>query len=213
MSSSIIDFVNCHTENEEGNTKYVNDKCLNVKEINCENGYVQNTIKMNSLTPNSYLGLDANNNMVSKNDPVSSSSPYAIYSSTSTVQTVVPNVPQSVSFGSSLLIINNKVVVNPAFTTFTISDVGVYLVDLSISCNVIGGVSGGSASLIFKRNGAVFLTDTVEAVASTTLVSSKLNLKGFMNVVSGTPSIVSFDLETTNNDMPFTNAQLSITPI
>lgn len=79
MSSSIIDFVNCHTENEVGIQKYTGDKCLNVKEVNCDNGYIGDTIKMYSLTPNSYLGLDANNKMVSKAPPDNTTPAYWSY--------------------------------------------------------------------------------------------------------------------------------------
>ena len=39
MSSSIIDFINCHTEKILGHTKYINDKCLDVKEVNSEKIY------------------------------------------------------------------------------------------------------------------------------------------------------------------------------
>jgi len=160
MSSSIIDFVNCHTENETGQTKYINDKCLNVKEINCDNGYIQNTIKMISLTPDTYLGLDASNNMVSKETPISSSSPYAILSGVLSPQIVSAGTNQLVRFTSATIIRQNKVVIDPSFETFTISDAGVYLVDLSITCDVINGIS----SLEFLLNEfSQFLLDRVEA--------------------------------------------------
>jgi len=44
MSASIIDFVNCHTEKELGNTKYINDKFLDVKELNGETIYQNNVL-------------------------------------------------------------------------------------------------------------------------------------------------------------------------
>lgn len=209
MSSSIIDFVNCHTENETGQTKYINDKCLNVKEINCDNGYIQNTIKMISLTPDTYLGLDANNNMVSKETPISSSSPYAILSGVLTPQVVPAGTNQFLNFGSSTIIRQNKVDIDPSFQTFTISEVGVYLVDLSITCDVING----SASLAFLLNEfSQFLLDRVDA-NSTSILSSKMTLKGFMNVVAGTPSFCRFRISAENNGMTFRNPQLSITPV
>jgi len=44
MSSSIIDFVNCHTEKELGNNKYINDKFIDVKELNGETIYQNNVL-------------------------------------------------------------------------------------------------------------------------------------------------------------------------
>jgi len=209
MSASIIDFVNCHTENEVGDTKYINDKCLNVKEINCDNGYVQNTIKMRSLTPDTYLGLDANNNMVSKETPISSSSPYAILSGVLTPQTVPSGTNQFLNFGSSTIIRRNKVDIDPSFQTFTISEVGVYLVDLSISCDVINGI----ASLSFFLNEfSQFLLDQVNGT-NTDIPCAKLTLKGFMNVVAGTPSFCRFQISSQFSDLTFRNPQLSITPV
>jgi hypothetical protein len=209
MSASIIDFVNCHIENETGDTKYINDKCLNVKEINSNNGYIQDTIKMYSLTPNSYLGLDANNNMISKETPISSSSPYAILSGVLSTQIVPAGTNQLVRFTSATIIRQNKVVIDPSFEIFTITEPGVYLVDLSISCDVINGI----ASLEFLLNEfSQFLLDRVDA-NSTSILSSKMTLKGFMNVVAGTPSFCRFRVSAQNNGMTFRNPQLSITPV
>ena len=39
MSSSIIDYVNCHFEKDIGNNKYINDKFIDVKELNSEKIY------------------------------------------------------------------------------------------------------------------------------------------------------------------------------
>lgn len=44
MSSSIIDFVNCHTEKDLGINKYINDKFLDVKELNSEKIYQDNVL-------------------------------------------------------------------------------------------------------------------------------------------------------------------------
>jgi hypothetical protein len=44
MSSSIIDFVNCHTEKNLGNNKYINDKFLDVKELNGDTIYQNNVL-------------------------------------------------------------------------------------------------------------------------------------------------------------------------
>jgi len=44
MSSSIIDFVNCHTEKNLGDNKYINDKFFDVKEINSEIIYQNNVL-------------------------------------------------------------------------------------------------------------------------------------------------------------------------
>lgn len=44
MSSSIIDFVNCHIEKDLGINKYINDKFLDVKELNGETIYQNNIL-------------------------------------------------------------------------------------------------------------------------------------------------------------------------
>ena len=44
MSSSIIDFVNCHTEKNLGKNKYINDKFFDVKELNGEKIYQNNVL-------------------------------------------------------------------------------------------------------------------------------------------------------------------------
>jgi hypothetical protein len=44
MSASIIDFVNCHIEKDLGINKYINDKFLDVKELNGETIYQNNVL-------------------------------------------------------------------------------------------------------------------------------------------------------------------------
>ena len=82
MSSSIIDFVNCHTEKELGKNKYINDKCLDVKELNGETIYQNNVLvatqndintlqqEINAITPdnpNGWInsdGITTTNNLI-----------------------------------------------------------------------------------------------------------------------------------------------------
>jgi hypothetical protein len=65
MSSSIIDFVNCHTEKENGDNKYINDKFLDVKEINSEDTYISKSLNLKGVVPaNNILSTDANFNVV-----------------------------------------------------------------------------------------------------------------------------------------------------
>jgi len=210
MSASIIDFVNCHIENEVGNTKYINDKCLNVKEINCDNGYIQNTIKMISLTPDTYIGLDANNNIVSKETPISSSSPYAVCASILSTQTVPSGTNQLVSFTRSIVFRFNKIVIDASLTTFTISDIGVYLVDFNITCDV----KNGFARLAFLQAPSnQILLDEINGTANS-VPSAKLTLKTVVFVTNNnTPVSISFRIISQFNDLDFRNPQLSITPL
>jgi len=60
MSSSIIDFVNCHTEKELGNNKYINDKFLDVKELNGETIY-QNNVLIATQTDIDFLQQEIDN--------------------------------------------------------------------------------------------------------------------------------------------------------
>jgi hypothetical protein len=59
MSSSIIDFVNCHTEKELGNNKYINDKFIDVKELNGETIY-QNNVLVATQTDIDFLQQEIN---------------------------------------------------------------------------------------------------------------------------------------------------------
>jgi hypothetical protein len=139
MSASIIDFVNCHTEKDNGINKYINDKSLDVKETNSEDTYITKKLNLKGVVPaDVLLGTDANFNVVAVKPSIPSC--FGWYDSGSGVvppnTITVPNIiiPSFLQTGGFPLYnnpISSSFVFNQSIGIITCNEAGVYLIQQS----------------------------------------------------------------------------------
>jgi hypothetical protein len=146
MSSSIIDFVNCHTEKDLGNNKYIDDKFIDVKEVNTEDAYISKKLNLKGVVPaDVFIGTDANFNIVAKS--VSSvpscfgwydSGAGTIPPNTITLPNIiVPSFLQSGGFPQYNNPISSSFIFNQSTGIITCNEAGVYLINQSY---VVGSI-------------------------------------------------------------------------
>jgi hypothetical protein len=149
MSSSIIDFVNCHLEKENGDNKYINDKFLDVKEINSEDVYISKKLNLKGVVPaDVFIGTDVNFNVIEKILPSPPPpSPYPVnpscfgwYDSGSGAippntiivpNIIVPSFIQSGGFPQYNNPISASFVYNQTTGIITCNEAGIYLINQS----------------------------------------------------------------------------------
>lgn len=151
MSSSIIDFVNCHTEKENGDNKYINDKFLDVKELNSEDMYISKKLNLQGVVPaNSLLATDANFNIVG-GSIVDFNQAYRSYSNGVNPNPIDAGSIVSLDFGigGTLLSSTPNIVYNGL--ELTINSEGFYLFSFSALIRVSAPTTTGYFNLYFTN--------------------------------------------------------------
>ena len=146
MSASIIDFVNCHTEKENGINKYINDKSLDIIEVNSKTAYVSEKLNLEGVVPaDVFIGTDANFNVVEKTIPTPPQYPTnpscfgwydcgfgAIPPNTTVVPNIIiPTFLQTGGFPQYNNPISASFVFNQASGIITCNAAGIYLINQS----------------------------------------------------------------------------------
>jgi len=146
MSSSIIDFVNCHTEKENGDNKYINDKFLDVKEINSEDMYVTKNLNLKGVVPaNSVLGTDANFNIVNSQITVPTPTYWCV--NNGTIPTTIPaGQTTNILFGNGNFL---EATPNMSYTNGVLSILndGIYLFNFSGLISVSAPTTTGNFTI------------------------------------------------------------------
>jgi len=146
MSASIIDFVNCHTEKENGINKYINDKSLDIIEVNSKTVYVSEKLNLEGVVPaNVFIGTDENFNVVEKTIPTPPQYPtnpscFGWYDSGSGAippntiivpNIIVPSFIQTGGFPQYNNPISASFVYNQTTGIITCNEAGIYLINQS----------------------------------------------------------------------------------
>jgi len=151
MSSSIIDFVNCHTEKENGDNKYINDKFLDVKELNSEDMYVSKSLNLKGVVPaNSVLGTDANFNIVRSITSVSTPAYYS-YNNGIGLTSIGAGSGPAFQFGVGGTTLQQTPNITYTLGLLQIFDDGIYLFNFSALVSVDAIASSGSFTLTFTN--------------------------------------------------------------
>jgi len=133
---------------------------------------------------------------------------FALCTNVSAAQTVVPGTPQLVAYDAPSAAFQG-ITFNPAKTIFTLSNVGVYVVQAEISCD-LPATAGCQAGFNVLINGTVNGFDVGYANPTVALNSVKLTVKTFIINVSGAPQTISLQATALAGNVLFRYANLSI---
>lgn len=152
MSASIIDYVNIHTEKEKGNNKYIDDKFFDIKELNTESAYITKKLNLQGVVPaDSYIGTDANFNVIEKILPTPSPYPnppscFGWYDSgfgvippntNTSPNIIILSFLQTGGFPQYNNPISSSFVFNQTSGIFTCNESGVYLINQSYRVSAV----------------------------------------------------------------------------
>lgn len=152
MSSSIIDFVNCHTEKENGDNKYINDKFLDVKETNSKDTYITNKLNLKGVvSPNSVLATDSDFNVVSDTYVLTVPSYFSYNNGVNPF--IIPagnQLPIDFATGGNFLEISSNMTYS-APSVLSINEDGFFLFNFSCLISASAAASGGYFELFFQN--------------------------------------------------------------
>lgn len=136
---------------------------------------------------------------------------YAILSSTITAVLVTPGSPVLINWASSPNQIYKNIVISGGNTLFTLTEIGTYLIDMSVALDVVSN-AGAQNSVSLLVNG-VSGTFDVGFSNSTVNYVYKGTIKGYVVKIVDVPLSVSFQVSTLVQNAQHRYAQLSIVKI
>jgi hypothetical protein len=133
---------------------------------------------------------------------------FALCTNVADAQTVAPGTPQLIAYGSPSAAFQG-ITFNPAKTIFTLSNVGVYVIQAEISVD-LPATSGCQASFELLINGTASGFDVAYANPTVAIGSVKLTVKSFTIKVSDTPQTISLRATTLLASVQYRYANLAI---
>ena len=133
---------------------------------------------------------------------------FALCTNVVDAQTVVPGTPQLIAYGSPSAAFQG-ITFNPAKTIFTLSNVGVYVIQAEISAD-LPATAGCQAGFNVLINGTVNGFDVAYANPTIAIPSVKLTVKTFTIKVSDTPQTISLQATALIGNVLFRYANLAI---
>jgi hypothetical protein len=133
---------------------------------------------------------------------------FALCTNVATSQTVVPGTPQLIAYSSPSAAFQG-ITFNTDKTIFTLSNVGVYVIQAEISVD-LPATSGCQAAFELLINGTANGFDVAYANPTIAIGSVKLTVKSFTIKVSDTPQTISLRATTTLGSVLYRYANLAI---